>query len=58
MKFGAWSYTGYYVDLRQIDMSFGQNQLSDKEEMENGMDLSFFYQLVLYYVLSYLIDLL
>uniref|UniRef100_A0A914RUA6 Neurotransmitter-gated ion-channel ligand-binding domain-containing protein n=1 Tax=Parascaris equorum TaxID=6256 RepID=A0A914RUA6_PAREQ len=48
MKFGAWSYTGYYVDLKQLPKDqvvngtdkYGQ----DVETMEMGMDLSFFYR--------------
>ncbi|KAM3726973.1 Acetylcholine receptor subunit beta-like [Dirofilaria immitis] len=48
MKFGAWSYTGYYVDLKQLPQDqvmkgidkYGQ----DVETMKIGMDLSFFYQ--------------
>lgn len=43
------SYTGYYLDLRQIDMTSGKNQVSETEEMENGMDLSFFYKYVFAY---------
>ncbi|KAI6233564.1 hypothetical protein M3Y99_00891800 [Aphelenchoides fujianensis] len=42
MKFGAWSYTGFYVDLRQIKPK--ESEDSDGEFMENGMDLSFFYK--------------
>ncbi|VDM37977.1 unnamed protein product [Toxocara canis] len=50
MKFGAWSYTGYYVDLKQLPKDqvvngtdkYGQ----DVETMEMGMDLSFFYRQV------------
>ncbi|KAI6186956.1 hypothetical protein M3Y98_00189500 [Aphelenchoides besseyi] len=41
MKFGAWSYTGFYVDLRQLPKD---SDGSDVEVMENGMDLSFFYK--------------
>uniref|UniRef100_A0A1I7ZVN6 Neur_chan_LBD domain-containing protein n=1 Tax=Steinernema glaseri TaxID=37863 RepID=A0A1I7ZVN6_9BILA len=48
MKFGAWSYTGYYVDLRQLPsdqvMVTKDSDGSDVEFMENGMDLSFFYK--------------
>ncbi|KAL3981855.1 Neurotransmitter-gated ion-channel ligand binding domain family protein [Acanthocheilonema viteae] len=48
MKFGTWSYTGYYVDLKQLPQDqvisgidkYGQNV----ETMKIGMDLSFFYQ--------------
>jgi nicotinic acetylcholine receptor len=40
MKFGAWSYTGYYVDLRQLPKD---KDGADVETMENGMDLSFYY---------------
>ncbi|CAD5214592.1 unnamed protein product [Bursaphelenchus okinawaensis] len=39
MKFGAWSYTGFYVDLRQVN-----DNGSAVEIKENGMDLSFFYK--------------
>uniref|UniRef100_A0A1I7SB01 Neur_chan_memb domain-containing protein n=2 Tax=Bursaphelenchus xylophilus TaxID=6326 RepID=A0A1I7SB01_BURXY len=39
MKFGAWSYTGFYVDLRQAD-----DNGTTVEVKENGMDLSFFYK--------------
>uniref|UniRef100_A0A915CAJ8 Neurotransmitter-gated ion-channel ligand-binding domain-containing protein n=1 Tax=Parascaris univalens TaxID=6257 RepID=A0A915CAJ8_PARUN len=50
MKFGAWSYTGYYVDLKQLPKDqvvngtdkYGQ----DVETMEMGMDLSFFYRVL------------
>lgn len=45
VQFGAWSYTGYYVDLRQIDMSSPNKEPS--ETLENGMDLSFFYKWVI-----------
>ncbi|KAK0397034.1 hypothetical protein QR680_001950 [Steinernema hermaphroditum] len=48
MKFGAWSYTGYYVDLRQLPSDqvilTKDSDGSDVEFMENGMDLSFFYK--------------
>lgn len=50
MKFGAWSYTGYYVDLRQLDET--GKAVEDKEV---GMDLSFFYRygLVFYILFEY-----
>ncbi|EFO23093.1 acetylcholine receptor protein [Loa loa] len=48
MKFGAWSYTGYYVDLKQLPqdqvMSGIDKYGQDVETMKIGMDLSFFYQ--------------
>lgn len=63
MKFGAWSYTGYYVDLRQLPRGLSHDSStfaalslieevtikkdedgSDIEFIENGMDLSFFYK--------------
>jgi hypothetical protein len=59
MKFGAWSYTGNYVDLHLIrhndrgekdEHSSAMQQQQEHEEqeeeyMEMGMDLSFFYKL-------------
>uniref|UniRef100_A0A914GQE7 Uncharacterized protein n=1 Tax=Globodera rostochiensis TaxID=31243 RepID=A0A914GQE7_GLORO len=48
MKFGAWSYTGFYVDLRQLPRDQIELRHSEKDEeyeyMENGMDLSFFHR--------------
>ncbi|CAG9537211.1 unnamed protein product [Cercopithifilaria johnstoni] len=48
MKFGAWSYTGYYVDLKQLPQDQVMNGKDkygqDVETMKIGMDLSFFYQ--------------
>ncbi|EJW81169.1 hypothetical protein WUBG_07920 [Wuchereria bancrofti] len=48
MKFGAWSYTGYYVDLKQLPQDQVMNGIDkygqDVETMKIGMDLSFFYQ--------------
>lgn len=48
MKFGAWSYTGFYVDLRQLPhenvIMTKDSDGSDIQFMENGMDLSFFYK--------------
>uniref|UniRef100_A0A183CAT7 Nicotinic acetylcholine receptor alpha subunit n=1 Tax=Globodera pallida TaxID=36090 RepID=A0A183CAT7_GLOPA len=48
MKFGAWSYTGFYVDLRQLPRDQIELRHSEKdgeyEYMENGMDLSFFHR--------------
>ncbi|KAL3097033.1 hypothetical protein niasHS_002749 [Heterodera schachtii] len=48
MKFGAWSYTGFYVDLRQLPRDQIEVRHSEKEGdyeyMENGMDLSFFHR--------------
>uniref|UniRef100_A0A915PF19 Neurotransmitter-gated ion-channel ligand-binding domain-containing protein n=1 Tax=Setaria digitata TaxID=48799 RepID=A0A915PF19_9BILA len=48
MKFGAWSYTGYYVDLKQLPQDQIINGIDkygqDVETMNIGMDLSFFYQ--------------
>uniref|UniRef100_A0A915CYE9 Uncharacterized protein n=1 Tax=Ditylenchus dipsaci TaxID=166011 RepID=A0A915CYE9_9BILA len=48
MKFGAWSYTGFYVDLRQLPhekvITSKDSDGSDIQFMENGMDLSFFYR--------------
>uniref|UniRef100_A0AC35U462 Neur_chan_LBD domain-containing protein n=1 Tax=Rhabditophanes sp. KR3021 TaxID=114890 RepID=A0AC35U462_9BILA len=48
MKFGAWSYTGFYVDLRQLPreevVSKQDNDGGDVEFLERGMDLSFFYK--------------
>uniref|UniRef100_A0AC35FNW9 Uncharacterized protein n=1 Tax=Panagrolaimus sp. PS1159 TaxID=55785 RepID=A0AC35FNW9_9BILA len=47
MKFGAWSYTGMYVDMRHLS---GDKVVTkdvdgaDVELLENGMDLSFFYR--------------
>lgn len=47
MKFGIWTYTGDYVDLRQIpqeDVVMSTEDGLDVEFMENGMDLSFYYR--------------
>uniref|UniRef100_A0A0N5C4N5 Neur_chan_LBD domain-containing protein n=2 Tax=Strongyloides papillosus TaxID=174720 RepID=A0A0N5C4N5_STREA len=48
MKFGAWSYTGFYVDLRQLPREevtiLKDKDGSDIEYLERGMDLSFFYK--------------
>uniref|UniRef100_A0A0R3S0J7 Neur_chan_LBD domain-containing protein n=1 Tax=Elaeophora elaphi TaxID=1147741 RepID=A0A0R3S0J7_9BILA len=48
MKFGAWSYTGYYVDLKQLPQDQVMNGVDkygqEVETMKIGMDLSFFYQ--------------
>ncbi|VDN01549.1 unnamed protein product [Thelazia callipaeda] len=48
MKFGAWSYTGYYVDLKQLPLDQIMNETDvngqDVETMQVGMDLSFFYE--------------
>ncbi|VDM64670.1 unnamed protein product [Angiostrongylus costaricensis] len=47
MKFGTWTYTGRYVDLKQlpkegvVTMRMDGN---DVEYMQRGMDLSFFYR--------------
>uniref|UniRef100_A0A7E4UXN2 Neurotransmitter-gated ion-channel ligand-binding domain-containing protein n=1 Tax=Panagrellus redivivus TaxID=6233 RepID=A0A7E4UXN2_PANRE len=48
MKFGAWSYTGMYVDIHHINeektiMTTDANG-GDVEFLETGMDLSFFYR--------------
>ncbi|VDK46877.1 unnamed protein product [Anisakis simplex] len=48
MKFGAWTYTGYAVDLKQLPkdqvVNGTDNYGQDVETMETGMDLSFFYR--------------
>ncbi|WKY17308.1 hypothetical protein Q1695_001704 [Nippostrongylus brasiliensis] len=47
MKFGTWTYTGRYVDLKQLpkeDVITIQMEGSDVEFMQRGMDLSFFYR--------------
>ncbi|MFH4973834.1 hypothetical protein AB6A40_000543 [Gnathostoma spinigerum] len=48
MKFGAWSYTGFYVDLKQLPRDQAVNGTDkygqEAEIMESGMDLSFFYR--------------
>uniref|UniRef100_A0A0N4ZHX7 Neur_chan_LBD domain-containing protein n=1 Tax=Parastrongyloides trichosuri TaxID=131310 RepID=A0A0N4ZHX7_PARTI len=48
MKFGAWSYTGFYVDLRQLPREdvtiLKDKEGGDVEFLERGMDLSFFYK--------------
>lgn len=52
MKFGAWSYTGNYVDLHLIRHDLdspgqqweGGSGQGEEEYMEMGMDLSFFYK--------------
>ncbi|CAJ0923110.1 unnamed protein product, partial [Mesorhabditis belari] len=47
MKFGTWTYTGKYVDLRQLPKEKVHITIDDKnDEVEHlalGMDLSFFY---------------
>ncbi|CAI4224881.1 unnamed protein product [Auanema sp. JU1783] len=47
MKFGTWTYTGRYVDLKQLpkeDVKVIQKDGAEVEFMERGMDLSFFYR--------------
>ncbi|PIO76186.1 Cation transporter family protein, partial [Teladorsagia circumcincta] len=47
MKFGTWTYTGRYVDLKQLpkeDVVTVQMEGNDVEYMQQGMDLSFFYR--------------
>ncbi|CAJ0609539.1 unnamed protein product [Cylicocyclus nassatus] len=47
MKFGTWTYTGRYVDLKQLpkeDVVTVQMDGNDVEFMQRGMDLSFFYR--------------
>uniref|UniRef100_A0A8R1DFQ4 Neur_chan_LBD domain-containing protein n=1 Tax=Caenorhabditis japonica TaxID=281687 RepID=A0A8R1DFQ4_CAEJA len=47
MKFGTWTYTGRYVDLKQLpqeDVVTIIKDGSDVEFMQQGMDLSFFYR--------------
>ncbi|KAF8354284.1 acr-12 [Pristionchus pacificus] len=47
MKFGTWTYTGRYVDLKQLPKEEVTNKTdeegNDIEFMQHGMDLSFFY---------------
>ncbi|PAV59737.1 hypothetical protein WR25_23714 [Diploscapter pachys] len=46
MKFGTWTYTGRYVDLKQLpkeEVVLKKKGDDDIEYMEKGMDLSFFY---------------
>ncbi|KJH40592.1 putative acetylcholine receptor subunit alpha-type unc-38 [Dictyocaulus viviparus] len=47
MKFGTWTYTGRYVDLKQLpkeDVITVRMDGNDVEYMQRGMDLSFFYR--------------
>uniref|UniRef100_A0A158P7G4 Neur_chan_LBD domain-containing protein n=1 Tax=Angiostrongylus cantonensis TaxID=6313 RepID=A0A158P7G4_ANGCA len=56
MKFGTWTYTGRYVDLKQLPKGIPQKTGTNKgvvtvrmdgndvEYMQRGMDLSFFYR--------------
>ncbi|XGW34302.1 hypothetical protein V3C99_018276 [Haemonchus contortus] len=47
MKFGTWTYTGRYVDLKQLpkeDVITVEVEGNDVEYMQRGMDLSFFYR--------------
>ncbi|UMM44038.1 hypothetical protein L5515_019308 [Caenorhabditis briggsae] len=47
MKFGTWTYTGRYVDLKQLpqeEVVTITKDGSDVEFMQQGMDLSFFYR--------------
>ncbi|CAB3399887.1 unnamed protein product [Caenorhabditis bovis] len=47
MKFGTWTYTGRYVDLKQLpkeEVVTITKEGNDVEFMQQGMDLSFFYR--------------
>ncbi|KAE9548540.1 hypothetical protein FO519_008254 [Halicephalobus sp. NKZ332] len=48
MKFGLWSFTGHYVDMKQLPaekVKIAQDEDgSDVEFLEDGMDLSFYYK--------------
>ncbi|KAL1226707.1 Acetylcholine receptor subunit alpha-like [Trichinella spiralis] len=50
MKFGGWTYNGFYLDMRQIPTS-GHNLINTADEfgrnvwrLHEGMDLSYFYE--------------
>ncbi|VDD88373.1 unnamed protein product [Enterobius vermicularis] len=48
MKFGIWTYTGYYIDLKQINKDQVKNETDkngeEAEVVHVGMDLSFYYE--------------
>ncbi len=50
MKFGTWTFTGFYVDIRQLpenEVVIVPDPEDDKktvEFLEIGMDLSYFYR--------------